>query len=79
MVFANKSDLPQDQVQVTDAEIKEFEEKYKLPVIKTSARTGEGVDDSFLSMTKKLVVRKSEETSSGDDRKQSMGLAFKRL
>ena len=78
MVFANKADMDEEVV-VTDKEIKEFEEQYKLPVIKTSARTGMNVDDSFLEMTKKLIVKKNENGGGADNRKQSMGLAFKRL
>jgi len=53
MIFANKSDLtnPED-VMVTEEEIAEFSKLKGIPVIKTSAKTGAGVDDSFIDMTK---------------------------
>jgi len=80
MIFANKSDITSaDEVQVTDEEMNEFSKLKGIPIIKTSARTGEGVDDSFLDMTKQLIVRKSQAGSSNDERKRNMGLAFKKL
>lgn len=48
-------------------------------MIKTSARTGAGVDDSFLDMTKQLILKKSQSGGNSDDRKKSMGMAFKKL
>lgn len=72
MVLANKSDCPPEEVEVTDAEIKKFEEDNKLKVIKASAKTGENVDESFLEMTKKLIVKKNN--SSQDDKKKTIGL-----
>ena len=59
MVFANKSDQT-DEIVVTDEEIAQFEETHKIPVVKTSAKEGSGVDDSFLELTKKLIVKKNE-------------------
>jgi hypothetical protein len=41
-------------------------------VIKTSAKTGLNVDESFLEMTKKLIVKKNN--SGQDDKKKSLGL-----
>ena len=46
--------------------------------MKTSAKFGTNVDDSFFDLTKKLIVEKNK-NGGGDDRKRSMGLAFKRL
>ena len=62
MVLANKSDEEPDQIEVSDADIKQFEEQYKLKVVKTSAKTGQNVDESFLDMTKKLIVKKNNST-----------------
>ena len=76
MVFANKSDCT-DEIVVTDKEIREFEETHKIPVVKTSAKEGTGVDDSFLELTKKLIVKKNEQ--GGDDRKRNMGLTFQKM
>jgi GTPase SAR1 family protein len=72
MVLANKSDCPVEEHEVTEAEIKKFEEDNKLKVIKASAKSGENVDESFLEMTKKLIVKKNN--SSQDDKKKTMGL-----
>lgn len=58
-VLANKSDCLAEEVEVTDADIKKFEEESGLKVIKTSAKTGENVDESFLDMTKKLIVKRN--------------------
>lgn len=80
MIFANKSDLtnPED-VMVTEEEIAEYSKLKGIPIIKTSAKTGAGVDDSFIDMTKQLIQKKSQTGSTNDDRKKSMGIAFKRL
>ena len=53
MVFANKSDITDEsEIQVSEEEIKQFMKRTGIPVIRTSARTGQNVDDSFLDMTK---------------------------
>lgn len=59
-IFANKSDLlddnPQEEeIQVTEQDIQQLEEKRNIPVIRTSAKTGKGVDESFIDMTKRLI------------------------
>lgn len=79
IVFANKSDIEDPtEFQVTDEEIAQFTKDTGIKVIKTSARTGNNVDDSFLEMTKTLITKRSE-AANPDDRKKNMGLAFKRL
>jgi GTPase SAR1 family protein len=40
MVLANKSDCPPEEIEVSDADIKKFEEEKKIKVIKASAKTG---------------------------------------
>ena len=72
MVLANKADSPTEEIEVSDADIKKFEEETKLKVIKTSAKTGLNVDESFLEMTKKLIVKKNN--SSQEDKKKTLGL-----
>ena len=79
MVFANKMD-DEAEVQVTDEEIAQFCQQHPdIPVVKTSAKYGTNVDDSFLDLTKKLIVEKNKNGGGADDRKRSMGLAFKKL
>jgi len=56
MVLANKSDLPEEDLEVTDEEIKRFEQEAGRKVVKCSAKTGEKVDDSFLELTKALIA-----------------------
>jgi GTPase SAR1 family protein len=73
IVLANKSDAPAEEVEVSDADIKKFEEEYpNLKVIKTSAKTGSNVDESFLEMTKKLIVKRNNSTQ--EEKKKSIGL-----
>ena len=71
-VLANKSDCLAEEVEVTDADIKKFEEESGLKVIKTSAKTGENVDESFLDMTKKLIVKRN--SSNQEEKKKTIGL-----
>ena len=72
MVLANKSDSLEEDIEVSDSDIKKFEEESKLKVIKCSAKAGTNVDESFLEMTKKLIVKKNN--SSQDDKKKALGL-----
>lgn len=72
MVLANKSDCPAEEVEVSEADIKKFEEENKLKVMKVSAKTGLNVDESFLEITKKLIVKKNN--SSQEEKKKTMGL-----
>ena len=76
MVLANKADCAPEEVEVSDAEIKKFEEEAKVKVIKTSAKSGQNVDDAFLEITKKLIVKKNN--SSQEDKKKTMGLKMLR-
>ena len=79
MVFGNKCDDEQD-IQVTDDDIKQFEQTHpNIPVVKTSAKFGTNVDDSFFDLTKKLIIEKNKNGGASGDRKRSIGLAFKKL
>ena len=78
MVFANKCDDDQD-IQVTDDDIRQFEQTHaNISVVKTSAKLGTNVDDSFFDLTKKLIIEKNK-NGGPQDRQRSMGLAFQRL
>lgn len=72
MVLANKSDSATDEVEVTDQEIKKFEDETGLKVLRTSAKTGSNVDESFLEMTKKLIVKRNNSTQ--EEKKKTIGL-----
>jgi Ras-related protein Rab-1A len=71
-VLANKSDSQAEELEVTDADIKKFEEESGIKVIKTSAKTGENVDESFLDMTKKLIIKRNSSTQ--EEKKKTIGL-----
>ena len=71
-VLANKADSAAEDIEVTDADIKKFEEENGIKVIKTSAKTGENVDESFLDMTKKLIVKRNSSTQ--EEKKKTIGL-----
>ena len=43
------------EIEVTDEDIAEFEKSHNIKVLKTSAKTGQGVDEAFLEMTKALI------------------------
>ena len=58
IVLANKSDV-EEAVEVTENDMKKFEQEKGIKIIKTSAKTGAGVDHSFLEMTKKLIIKKN--------------------
>lgn len=45
------------EIEVTDEDIAAFEQTHNLKVMKTSAKFGSGVDESFLEMTKALIKR----------------------
>ena len=79
MVFANKMD-DDGEIQVTDEEIAQFEQQHPdIMVVKTSAKCGTNVDDSFLELTKKLIIEKNKNGRNDGDKKRMMGLAFKKL
>ena len=42
---------------MTDEDIAAFEQTHNLKVLKTSAKSGDGVDESFLEMTKTLIKK----------------------
>ncbi len=71
-VLANKSDCAPEEVEVTDADIKKFEDETGIKVIKTSAKTGAQVDESFLDMTKKLIIKRNNSTS--EQKQKTVGL-----
>ena len=81
MVLGNKMD-DEAEIQVTDEEIAQFESQHpNIPIVKTSAKFGTNVDDSFLELTKKLIIDTNKKGSGGasGDRQRTMGLALKRL
>jgi Ras-related protein Rab-1A len=71
-VLANKSDCSAEELEVTDVDIQKFEAETGLKVIKTSAKTGSNVDESFLDMTKKLIIKRHNSTQ--EEKKKTIGL-----
>ena len=57
LVFGNKADLT-DQRKVTQSEIKEFSDKTGIHIIECSAKDGAGVEDGFMTMTRRLMESK---------------------
>jgi len=58
IIVENKSDLEEER-QVTEKAINDFGEKKNLEIYKASAKTGEGVEDFFMALIKKLFSNKS--------------------
>ena len=50
-----EDDEQEREIEVTDQDIAEFEKSHRLKIMKTSAKTGTGVDEAFLEMTKALI------------------------
>ena len=63
IVFANKWDL-YDERQVSEEDIKSFEEKTGIQVIETSAKSAENVDKGFLFLTTKLIEKRQKDGDS---------------
>ena len=47
VLFGNKSDLPKEEWKVTEQEIKNAEEKYKLKYFETSAKSNKNLNEGF--------------------------------
>ena len=58
IIVENKIDLEKDR-KVSEKAINEFGEKKNLEIFKASAKTGEGVEDFFMALFKKLYSNKS--------------------
>jgi small GTP-binding protein len=54
IILVNKADLP-DQWEIDDPEINELTGK-GWRVMKTSAKTGEGVEDAFIQLARKMIT-----------------------
>ena len=54
MLFGNKSDL-EDQVQVDRQQAEEMARRFNATYVETSALTGDGVEDSFTELARKIV------------------------
>ncbi|MHA1881835.1 MAG: Rab family GTPase [Candidatus Thorarchaeota archaeon] len=58
VLVANKTDLP-DRI-VEPAEGKEFAERFSMPYLESSAKTGEGIIDIFENLGRSLVSKRRE-------------------
>ena len=66
MILANKMDKEME-IEVTDEEIQQLEEHYPqvIKVVKTSAKLGTNVDDSFVALTKIIVSGEIQKINNG--------------
>jgi len=55
--YNDEDDDQEREIEVTDEDIAAFEQTHNLKVLKTSAKSGDGVDESFLEMTKTLIKK----------------------
>lgn len=62
IIAANKSDMEDDQIQVTLDETLEFAQKFDAECIWTSAMSGIGINDLFDAIIKQLVLKSPDET-----------------
>mmetsp|Transcript_17022 Transcript_17022/g.28761 ORF Transcript_17022/g.28761 Transcript_17022/m.28761 type:complete len:236 (-) Transcript_17022:56-763(-) len=69
--YAEEDDEQEREIEVTDEDIAQFEKAHNLKVLKTSAKSGQGVDEAFLEMTKVLI--KKQNALSPDERKKIGG------
>ena len=58
IIVGNKIDLTEKR-KIQFETLKEFGDRYKIDVIEVSAKTGEGVEDIFSNLTKKLFKKKN--------------------
>lgn len=65
----NEEDDQEREIEVTDEDIATFEKTHNLKVLKTSAKSGQGVDEAFLEMTKALI-KKNNSLSPEEKQKQ---------
>lgn len=70
-VLANKADCAKEDREVTDDDIQKFEKDSGLKVLRVSAKTAENVDESFLELTKRLMLKRNS-SSQEDQKKQLM-------
>ena len=59
LIFGNKADLA-DHRQVEDKEIREFTENTGIQIITCSAKSGRGVEEGFIEMTRRLMAKKQD-------------------
>jgi small GTP-binding protein len=62
VLLANKIDLVGEKESINDEKIKEFENKHNIKCFKTSAKTGEGIENAFLELAKEISAVHHMET-----------------
>jgi small GTP-binding protein len=60
LLTANKIDSPERAI--TDEQLRAFADKYSMPFVKTSAKTGENVNDAFETLGQLVADAQSTET-----------------
>lgn len=71
--YGDEEEDQEREIEVTDEDIKNFEEKHKIKILKTSAKTGNGVDSAFLEMTKGLIKKQNSMTAEEKEKLQEQG------
>ena len=64
VVIGNKCDLKR---QVEKEQLKSFADEYKVPYFEASAKTGEGVEESFNKLIENLLLKKEKEINESID------------
>ena len=65
ILLINKTDLDDDLKQVTASDIAKMAKEHDLEILEVSAKTGKGVDDSFLKVTKSLMDKRDKDEENG--------------
>ena len=71
IVIGNKCDVPQNERQVDQDMVKEFENKEKVNVIEVSAKDDINVNETFVKLVEQMIklgLGKKKQSSGGDDK-----------
>ncbi|CAI2380674.1 unnamed protein product [Moneuplotes crassus] len=65
VLLVNKSEIDDDLKQVTASDIEKMAKQYDLEILSVSAKSGKGVDESFVKVTKSLMDKRDKEEEGG--------------
>ena len=73
VLVANKTDLPEEEWQVTEREGTAFASRIGATYVATSAKTGANVELAFATLIRRVVAMRANEQKSGEaERKKKM-------